>query len=1150
MSSAAAEEEEEQICRVCHCEGDEESPLFHPCTCKGTIRFIHQECLVQWLHHKGGEEKRCELCGSEFQFRSVYRTGEVSAWALASALFSRVTKYVCSVSFVCCKFLLWLVVTPIFSSCWLDVMYAVAAERHSLHLMLTQLRFDINAVLSFKLVACWWSGCLTTVIALLFGFGALQIIAALLTALTRQRIHAEPGGGGGGGGGGADNGVQLGLQRWIQRMIPFERQQIPFDAADEDGREELNNIGDVAIHVQHWGFVISCVASILFGASVVPVLLGRFFLNILGLPQWLERGCRAYLLEVASLQQTEWFDAKLLLALFSSGHSLLVTNQAKIPVDEMTATSVADNLWPHILLTLEAVAGAFLILGTICLCALCALIRHYFDERYKRENTDNVAAALGLETLETEATGPVADENDIAGVERAATLVCGWVKTCIALIFDGIVLPQATGWLLGLLTLRAVGVSLEERMNTCFEIPILCAVAHWGFGLLFMLHIAHVLLELRELLHPEVLANILPERHLDREERAVDFFAHRSFTHLFQKMATSLILIILAVFASVLLPVHVGHWAFFGIISPLRLRFEDVAMEAQLPVEVIIFHLFVPLLLERLRHREFIREILSAILSNACKWLDLADILDPRTANTEEERAEFGILQRDEGIHLNPNMQWGAGEVEHVGHEVHEANEGIGQPAPVLNVSEQADISSTHSLETADLSSLETNDPLHEALLLGNELEPEECYYTDSDTDTDCSELEMDHIFAYIKANSPPRTRRSLAGESLSGASSSVYQAGPGALEKRNGYLDHQEFSDDQIEHREDVRNISRMDNNRDFDSNMEIGSVVNASEANSNAREDEEGVAVPYSLVSSTTELQEMSLNAIPTYCEAPEQFIYASISRPLRVAILCCILTAAMALTTVLIVHVPLELGRLFFRWLRFPIGHDLYNYATGLTISYGMFRLTYFLRDYISQRDLRVENMHRVLAVLGHSVGVFLKWVALAVIWLGLPPLLIGCLLEAVIVVPLRTPLNETPVYPIAQCWALGLIFLKIWARTVLVGAMGENRFRAPMELMVHHGIDGLDATHALREIVCPVLGFLLDLYCTPYFCARILCMFCPESYFFQTFLTRYCYLSYICIKLVGNAYSAVRSHVSKLHDEIRDDLYLERQQLTNR
>ncbi|KAF9286832.1 hypothetical protein BGZ68_002530 [Mortierella alpina] len=42
-------EEEEEICRVCRYEGSLDQPLFHPCKCSGSIRFVHQDCLVEWL---------------------------------------------------------------------------------------------------------------------------------------------------------------------------------------------------------------------------------------------------------------------------------------------------------------------------------------------------------------------------------------------------------------------------------------------------------------------------------------------------------------------------------------------------------------------------------------------------------------------------------------------------------------------------------------------------------------------------------------------------------------------------------------------------------------------------------------------------------------------------------------------------------------------------------------------------------------------------------------------------------------------------------------------------------------------------------------------------------------------------------------------
>ena len=51
-------------CRICHCEGDDESPLITPCHCTGSLRFVHQACLQQWI--KSSDTRCCELCKYEF----------------------------------------------------------------------------------------------------------------------------------------------------------------------------------------------------------------------------------------------------------------------------------------------------------------------------------------------------------------------------------------------------------------------------------------------------------------------------------------------------------------------------------------------------------------------------------------------------------------------------------------------------------------------------------------------------------------------------------------------------------------------------------------------------------------------------------------------------------------------------------------------------------------------------------------------------------------------------------------------------------------------------------------------------------------------------------------------------------------------------
>ncbi|XP_069099939.1 E3 ubiquitin-protein ligase MARCHF1 isoform X2 [Pleurodeles waltl] len=54
----------QDICRICHCEGDDESPLITPCRCTGTLCYVHQSCLHQWI--KSSDTRCCELCKYDF----------------------------------------------------------------------------------------------------------------------------------------------------------------------------------------------------------------------------------------------------------------------------------------------------------------------------------------------------------------------------------------------------------------------------------------------------------------------------------------------------------------------------------------------------------------------------------------------------------------------------------------------------------------------------------------------------------------------------------------------------------------------------------------------------------------------------------------------------------------------------------------------------------------------------------------------------------------------------------------------------------------------------------------------------------------------------------------------------------------------------
>ncbi|KAF3924812.1 hypothetical protein ABW21_db0202356 [Orbilia brochopaga] len=56
----------DETCRICRSEGTAEEPLYHPCKCSGSIKYVHQDCLMEWLQHS--QKKHCELCKTNFRF--------------------------------------------------------------------------------------------------------------------------------------------------------------------------------------------------------------------------------------------------------------------------------------------------------------------------------------------------------------------------------------------------------------------------------------------------------------------------------------------------------------------------------------------------------------------------------------------------------------------------------------------------------------------------------------------------------------------------------------------------------------------------------------------------------------------------------------------------------------------------------------------------------------------------------------------------------------------------------------------------------------------------------------------------------------------------------------------------------------------------
>ncbi|XP_069744179.1 E3 ubiquitin-protein ligase MARCHF8, partial [Narcine bancroftii] len=84
-----------EACRICHCEGDDEGPLITPCHCTGSLRYVHQTCLQQWI--KSSDTRCCELCKYEFIMETKLKP--LQEWEKLQMTARERRKILCSVTF-------------------------------------------------------------------------------------------------------------------------------------------------------------------------------------------------------------------------------------------------------------------------------------------------------------------------------------------------------------------------------------------------------------------------------------------------------------------------------------------------------------------------------------------------------------------------------------------------------------------------------------------------------------------------------------------------------------------------------------------------------------------------------------------------------------------------------------------------------------------------------------------------------------------------------------------------------------------------------------------------------------------------------------------------------------------------------------------
>ncbi|KFK30041.1 hypothetical protein AALP_AA7G209500 [Arabis alpina] len=148
------------------------------------------------------------------------------------------------------------------------------------------------------------------------------------------------------------------------------------------------------------------------------------------------------------------------------------------------------------------------------------------------------------------------------------------------------------------------------------------------------------------------------------------------------------------------------------------------------------------------------------------------------------------------------------------------------------------------------------------------------------------------------------------------------------------------------------------------------------------------------------------------------------------LRIILLLLVACVTFLLFNSALIVVTVLLGRALFSAIPLlPITHgikcnDLYAFAIGTCAFWTTISGARYAIEHVKSKRTSV-----LLNQLWKWCAIFFKSSVLSAIWVFIILVLIGLLFELLVIVPIKIPVDERPVFLLYQDWALGLIFLKI-------------------------------------------------------------------------------------------------------------------------
>lgn len=221
-----------------------------------------------------------------------------------------------------------------------------------------------------------------------------------------------------------------------------------------------------------------------------------------------------------------------------------------------------------------------------------------------------------------------------------------------------------------------------------------------------------------------------------------------------------------------------------------------------------------------------------------------------------------------------------------------------------------------------------------------------------------------------------------------------------------------------------------------------------------------------------------------------------------------------------------------------------HELYTAAIGIYLCWLISKGIALAVNLFPQGRTAVVEKFKHWCSVAVSYGLA---AVIFVLMLGVVPLMFGLLLELVVVVPLRVPLNQTPVLFLWQDWALGVLYTKIACALIFMGP--DWGLKRAIEQAYRDGLREMDLKFIIRELATPVISCFGLALAVPYVIAHSIMPMFFMSQMTRVLIARRIYPFFLIIIIVCTIIVFQIKQFKKLYVAIKNDKYLVGKRLVN-